>query len=235
MTKDKSKHQPDKSATSDRGLSHTEGHRSDAKNPKKRFWRDWEPMEKFTFVIAAFTIVYSVLTGGLLLVTRNQLVVSQRAFVFASKADIFNSPHVKTSIVRPPNTPINVIVKFKNSGQTVAIKTSTTIEFLFDKAGIPSGFAFPVPHGSQPVLVAPQGEATVMKTISEQQLSDVEAGKLAFFVYGDVSYEDVFGAKHKTEYCFQFLGYSLKPEGSLDEYLFWTGPLHNCYDDNCQD
>jgi hypothetical protein len=235
MSKHKSQHQPNESSPSNDCLGNKEGHRPQTEKPKKRFWRDWEPMEKFTFVIAVFSVIYSIVTFGLYTIAKNTLVVSQRAFIYAKQANVLNSPHVKTSVIRPPNTPIEVDVTFKNSGQTVANKQRASINFLLNKEGIPSDFDYPVSSESQPILVPPQTETHLFTNISEKDLSDVEKGKMLLFVYGDVSYEDVFGTRHKTEYCFQYLGYSLQPGGELEEYIFYNGPTHNCADDDCKD
>jgi hypothetical protein len=35
-------------------------HEANAQNTKKRFWKDWPPMEQMTFILAIFAMVYSV-------------------------------------------------------------------------------------------------------------------------------------------------------------------------------
>jgi len=192
-------------------------------------------MEKFTFVIAVFTVIYSVVTIGLYRIAKNTLTVSQRAFIYAERADIFNSPRVKTSVTRPPGTPTQIDIAFKNSGQTVASNEVVTINILANKLGIPSDFTYPVDNGSKPTLLAPQAEGHMSKTIGAQDLADAESGKTLLFVYGDISYDDVFGEKHRTEYCFQFYGYTTTPDGNLGNYIFYSGPTHNCADDGCKD
>jgi len=212
----------------------TDGNKEKAGKTKKRFWLDWEPMEKFNFTIAVFTVVYSLVSIGLYRIAKNSLVVSQRAFVFAKSANVFNSAHVQTTVVRPPNAPAQVVVTFRNSGQTVAKNSTSHIEFVFG-SGIPSGFDFPYQNEpSKPVLIAPQSETSITKAISLEQLAEVESGKTLMFVYGENSYQDVFGDWHRTEYCFQYYGYSLKPTGEIEEYLFYTGPMHNCSDADCK-
>lgn len=191
-------------------------------------------MEKFTFVIALFTVIYSVVTIGLYLIAKNTLVVSQRAFVYAEKANILGSQTIG-GISRPPNAPILLDIAFKNSGSTVATNSTATIGYLLNRDGIPLGFGWPIKTTTQPVLLAPQQETHITLPISETDLNDIKIGKTNLFVYGQESYQDVFGTWHKTEYCFQYFGYSLKATGELEEYIFWTGPQHNCADDDCHE
>lgn len=198
----------------------------DTQKTEKRFWIDYEAIEKFNFVIAVFAAVSSIATIGLYWIAKNTLDVSQRAFVFAAKADIVgDAPDLKIAL--PPHAQIGISVTFKNSGQTVSKHQTTTIGiFLNPSGGIPDGFSYPTNAPSQPILLAPQTETHLFQSISASQLADIKAGKELLFVYGTISYIDVFGNKHRTDYCFQYLGYSLKPNGELEEYLFFNGPAH---------
>jgi len=161
-------------------------------------------------------------------------VVSQRAFVYAKQADILGT-QVSGGISRPPNAPILITVTFRNSGQTVARNAITSINSFLNKDGIPYGFAYPVGSQSRPAPIAPQSETKISKPISGNDLSDAESGKTLLFIYGEVSYDDVFGVRHKSEYCFQYFGYSTTPSGELNEFIFFTVPLHNCNDQDCRD
>jgi hypothetical protein len=236
MGKHKGHHQPSKTSTAANSPCNAEGHQQQAERRKKRFWIDWEPIEKYTWVIAIFTVIYSAVTAGLYFTAKDTLVVSQRAFVFAKQANVLNSSHVQSSVVRPPNTPALLIVIFRNSGQTVATNSISTMGYLLSSTdtGIPSGFSYPITIKTQPVLVAPQSEMNISEVIPASDLTDVEAGKKLLFIYGDITYEDVFGMKHTTEFCFQYFGISFKPDGTVEEYIFYNGPTHNCADDSCE-
>jgi hypothetical protein len=107
-------------------------------------------------------------------------------------------------------------VTLKNSGQTVAKKSTATIGTLLNKDGIPIGFAFPTHAPTAPILIAPSQETHITMPIMESELSAAEGGTL-LFVYGEEHYEDVFGTQHKPEYCFQLFGKSMKPTGEIDE------------------
>ena len=50
-----------------------EGNEAETQDAKKHFWKDYEPIEKMSFVLAAFTVVYSVITLGLLVIAKSQV------------------------------------------------------------------------------------------------------------------------------------------------------------------
>lgn len=227
MSKRKLQHQPNKPR-----ILHEHSYAPTNKS-NKRFWRDWEPMEKFTFVIALFTIVYSVVAIGQYFITKNTLVVSQRAFVYAKHANIVGG---EPADPLPPNTSRKVDVTFGNSGQTWARNETATINFYFSKDGIPTDFTYPEDNPSQPVLIAPQAEVHLFKTIPESDFLDITGKSLKLlFVYGTVSYQDVFGDHRQTRYLFQYAGYELNPTtGKIVQYIFYQGPTHNCADNDCK-
>jgi len=53
-------------------------------------------------------------------------------------------------------------------------------------------------------------------------------------VYGSIDYEDIFDDWHRTDFCFDYRGYLMKPDNSGIEKLIWSAcPKHNCYDKDC--
>jgi hypothetical protein len=182
----------------------------------------------FTIVIAGIAILQTFIYVAQLDGTK----ISQRAFMFAKQVLVVGGEPDKPV---PAGALRQVDVTFANSGQTWARDSSASINFYISDAGIPDDFAYPEDNHSQPVLVAPQGDTHAMKGIPEEKFSDIIAGKLMLFVYGDISYRDVFGELHRTEYMFQYAGYGASPEnGKIVQVLFWQGPTHNCADGDCQ-
>jgi hypothetical protein len=166
-------------------------------------------------------------------IEKNALIVSQRAYVYAKNANIITGDN---NPMRPPNNPVQVNVNFDNSGQTWARNYGGTIDFyLSTDGGIPTDFTYPTSNLTQPVLLAPKVESQLFKELTPGQFSDIRTGKKALFVYGTTKYQDVFGEWHRTEYCFQYAGIDYKPDGTIEQYLFWKGPTHNCADDDCKD
>jgi hypothetical protein len=184
MSNNKGRHKPTKPPAPSNSPSNRDSAVSSGPKSEKRFWRGWEPMEKFTFVIAVFTVIYSIVTVGMYKTAKDTLTVSQRAFVYAETAEIVNSSHTRVDGLQPSqNSKTSVYVTFKNSGQTPAISTSATISVLFEP-GIPKDFGFPEPQGTQSTLVAPQSETHDLEVIPDDKLADVESGKTNMFVYG---------------------------------------------------
>jgi len=101
---------------------------------------------------------------------------------------------------------------FTNTGNTPAINVSAVYTVLsgtkdfdvvsyveshtgrFDR-GIPS--RGPVPPNATVLVKALYGEA-----ITEDTAAKVKNGKLVFYVFGDITYDDIFGERHQTRYCF---------------------------------
>src|SRR5438105_2821927 len=81
MTARKAKNEADNSPAGMNSTSDKRRDRTQTNDSQKRFWRDWEPTEKFTFVIAIFTVVYSLITLGLYLIARDTMRVDQRAWI----------------------------------------------------------------------------------------------------------------------------------------------------------
>jgi hypothetical protein len=63
----------------------------------------------------------------------------------------------------------------------------------------------------------------------EEDLKAVTAGTKHAYIWGWSGYTDVFGCKHKTEFCTEITTYQ-KPR------IFWNDCAeHNCADKNCKD
>jgi len=181
----------------------------------------------FTIIIAGIAILQSFIYSAQLSGAK----IGQRAYGYAKTANIIAG---QPSQPLPQGAQRQVEVTFGNSGQTWARNVSTSVNFHLSSQGIPQDFAYPMEDHSPPVLLPPQGETELLKALSEDQFSDVTHGKLMLFVYGEITYQDVFGDHHRTEYMFQ-LGGMVKDSntGQIKTYMFWQGPTHNCADDDC--
>lgn len=193
-----------------------------------------------TVIIAVIYLLQLVSMQTSVTIQRKTMVVSQRAYVYAKHANIITG--AGNALLRPPavrqaNEPITVDVTFSDSGQTWARNENGSVDFYFSASGIPDDFAYPETNHSQPVLIAPQSESHLLKSLSETDFKDVtvQPVKKKLFVYGTVRYQDIFGEWHKTEYCFQLAGVDYNPDGTVNQYLFWQGPTHNCADEDCKD
>jgi hypothetical protein len=166
--------------------------------------------------------------------SKQALTTSERAFVYAKEANIRNAEKPAAKAEKPdPNRPIQASVTMHNSGQTAARNMIATINFMYGP-GIRNDFNWPVGNTTQPILLAPQTDSDISIVLPYELLPIVQAGKTSLFLYGDIKYQDIFNQWHKTEFCFQYAGYSPKPDGkTIDKHLFFTGPVHNCADQDC--
>ena len=74
-----------------------EGHETEAQKSTKRFWRDWQPIEKMTFVMAVFAVIYSLITLGLYCVSRQTMKEMQNT----NRPYIFTTPNFSFPEGRP--------------------------------------------------------------------------------------------------------------------------------------
>lgn len=121
----------------------------------------------------------------------------QRAWVFLS------------SIGRPPLETLNTLgatLTFRNGGPTPATHLFVKVyierfkEFPKDPPYLPDG-----PAQNESVL-GPLSNLDVSKTLQLEasQIGELKTGGISFFIYGFVSYSDIFGDSHTTKYCLIF-------------------------------
>ena len=205
-------------------------HRPETKNPKKKFWRDWEPIEKFTFVIAISTVIYTVVSVFLYLTAAQTLKVSQRAFVYAEDPVLggIHKPLVETG--QPAWFGINIL----NSGETPARKTRFEANLCAASGTVGPDFNWaPFPSDDTPSLIAPKRGNQIGLEMPEPALLSVEAGKLHLLVYGTITYQDVFKEAHRTDFCFDYRGYTLNASGEIEHMIWAVCGAHECHDEDC--
>lgn len=98
----------------------------------------------------------------------------------------------------------------KNTGKTPAYKVSFKSASAIHRVGLPENFQFPLlePAYGDATLGAEQTfemPKTVAHLVDEQKIAPIMAATdEALYTGGTITYEDVFGCPHETEYC---LGY----------------------------
>jgi hypothetical protein len=100
------------------------------------------------------------------------------------------------------------------------------------RRGSRPNFTWPVQGRTRPTLLPPQHLTVGAEPISQSQLDTVTSRKQTLLVYGDVTYQDIFGKWYKTEYCFQFYNAVRKSDGTV-AFQFFYCPTHNCADEDC--
>ena len=234
MSKHKSRNQPSEPTIAAHSGDHHKDGDSKAEKGPKRFWRDYEPIEKFNATIAIFTVVYSLVTVALYHVARETMTVSQRAFVFCKEALIVGDGNKPGEV--SPDRPALLIVTTPNSGDTPARQVVTSLNFCARPGPLPENFSYPSPAGEPdvgPGLVAPKTQSQTGTILPASTLRDIETARRKLFVYGDIKYLDIFNVWHKTEFCLVYGGMVLKDDGTIDRHYFNSCAEHNCDDEDC--
>ena len=98
--------------------------------------------------------------------------------------------------------PVEIMLKFKNAGQTPAYKFSTKGGCtLFPYPG-PTKFKDVSDHIHAPLTVPPGGATIKMEyaDLPSARLANLKAGKDVLYVFGTITYEDIFGQPHYVNY-----------------------------------
>ena len=160
----------------------------------------------------------------------NSLRVSQRAFVYAEDPILGGSG-------RKPLTPIGhsayLAMNIINSGETPARKTKVRSNFCATNGLIGFDFNWATSEANPPeMLLTPKRGGQIGLEIQEPTLIDVEAGKLHLLVFGTINYWDIFDKGHRTDFCFDYRGYTLNAHGEIEK-LIWAVCPHICHDEDC--
>jgi hypothetical protein len=222
-------------------------HTDESEDPKQKSeqmtWRKTigRVLNSSDFWTATSTIVIAVFTVELYFVSNRQGADSeaiQRAFVFSRGVNLY-----KPDPGASPDLEM-VVIPIENTGTTAATDLEITAN-MFTK---PSSEKWPVPfdfpdaqpsrpgQNPQPRALGPK-ETTIASISSLEQgcLSLIARNQLQMLVWGRIRYKDVFGARHKTNFCWQYVGRGLDyPLGTTPTTLFFPCPWHNCTDDDCK-
>jgi hypothetical protein len=155
------------------------------------------------------TVFLTIITGWLVFVAREQSKTTRaqlRAYIEVKIGKIdFNST---------PNATTEVILKAKNVGQTPARDTVTESWVDLRPWPHPPGGNWKGPPDPNPVsknIISPrQARAFKVGTargLNAAELAEVAAGNIRrLYIYGSVTYVDVFGEGRVTEFCFAVKG-----------------------------
>jgi hypothetical protein len=157
------------------------------------------PSDIFTFALAIFTFGLFLITRKQLGVARDMAEIEMRAYVAIDKIEIKD--------VKETFAP-TVTFDIKNFGKTPAhdstfISTIAIRHFPLGEDTLPD---IPLPHKS--VAIIPSGGVTNSQHIfglklDRAILNDLGSNKTAIYVYGKISYKDVFRKNHTTRFrCF---------------------------------
>ena len=163
--------------------------------PPSRIWRDWKPIDKFTFVLMIFTGIYAC-------AFIYEMYVTQRAYIVVKATNVADF-----AVGKVPTA--NLI--FENEGRTPAyyVEQYGIVEVGAYPVSLKTKFS-PLPKQSGAELTifpnAPVGGNVKAKVpVSPVQFEQVEhIGNARTSVWGTVLYSDYFGRRHYTNFCVLF-------------------------------
>lgn len=98
---------------------------------------------------------------------------------------------------------------FENVGATQTKDLMTNIVYLVTDRELPKDFIFPPNAQSFPAFIPPH-DAIVggEQIVKQEQMIEIQKGKKFFYIYGTVTYRDVFDGTpvHTTKFCRQIMG-----------------------------
>jgi len=190
------KHAPNTTARLDTAMNTPAGE-VNTELSRKRFWKDYNPIEKMTAMNIGFVALYSILTFCLCIIAYNQY----------RTARIDERPWIRIDVQTTPyNTPAFVIpVTVVNAGKTPA--TSFDAKFFVEV----------VKNGEEPLLSETSHELAdsstgvlfpnlpstfpASYTLTKSEYEDFNDGRVFLVVYSKVSYRDFFRTEHWTRNC----------------------------------
>lgn len=160
------------------------------------------------------------------------LQASEQAFIFVTGVEI--RPHDPVPYEFIKTAPAYVIVKIKNSGNTVARQLHTSMNMMVNPS---DNFDYPDFAGGQrnPDFLGPQYETSLVLSTTYANMLSVRQGYSRLKVYGHIEYVDaVLNKPHRTWFCYDYMSIPAAPH-TVGYETFDPCDGHNCIDDDCQE
>lgn len=110
--------------------------------------------------------------------------------------------------VASPGLADHAVIKFENTGGTPAFNVTFNATLKFTRTVLPDDFGYPeTPNNAQTSgpnnhgIVGPRVPEAFTLGIPAQALESLKSGTVQLYVYGHISYDDVFNKRHTTLYC----------------------------------
>jgi hypothetical protein len=198
---------------------------------KRKFWRGYEPIEKMTFVMALFAVLYSLITLGLYYISSQALQETQSTnrpyiftvpkFGFAQMPTVDNLRELPVTVYAW-NVGVSPALKTVLSEPIVGLNTDASIVEHMRGCSVtyPEAEGAPIPPSQSFSNASGITSLTVTRTLSDDERKDVAINKTKLLViFGGVKYSSVRGGAYETIYC-----YTWNPD-SLARNIF---PWMNC-------
>jgi hypothetical protein len=131
-----------------------------------------------------------------------------------------------------------ILVQFQNSGSTPGVKVVENANFCISKSDMVPDFSFrdlSDINRHNRTYVAPKATFVSFTPITSNQVEEILTLKTPLFVWGWITYDDVFGNHHRSEYCARYQGVWKAPDNSFTWVADQCTPSnpHSCTDKNC--
>ena len=130
---------------------------------------------------------------------QSQLISGQRAWVTLKEAD-------HTDIKEGERVGIKLV--FTNSGNSPALNLTINSNAQFRSIPVPTPMPLAdecAPQDRSKGVVTPHGDFLNIKTTNEilarKQIADIRNRNSRLYAWGRIEYDDIFGERHRTEYC----------------------------------
>lgn len=106
---------------------------------------------------------------------------------------------------------LQAYVDIRNAGQTFAHNVERSVGIIVSESGVPDEVSDFMEREPGKFVIGPGGTNTTIR--NGPQLTDDQAYRIKnkdnprIYVIGTILYEDVWGASHKTDFCFMYFGY----------------------------
>lgn len=214
----------------DKGDSTPENSSPNTRGKENTYFNTWckeDPMIRYTFWLMIFTGVLAISTIGLWIVTflagkdtkkaadsaqKSADVAERTVETMADTAQRQLRAYVFTKLdnqfIISSNGILSVTIKIKNFGQTPAYDLVSSLIMIFRRLPINSTNKLDVPSFDSDPSKSPLApgefdyqDLSFKDSLSQDFISDVEAGNGAFFIIGEIKYVDIFNNPHNTKFC----------------------------------
>jgi hypothetical protein len=177
-------------------------------------WPIWRPVTWFYRLgpIEKFTAVLCVIGS----IQAWAFIVSERASVGISDVTLYPRGPIEASPADNPRI-VEFVVTVKNAGHSLAKTVNGFVDISDPKVPLPSKpiyrgdprplYDMLVPEGVHHLTLRPKGSLGLELRFSEENVRDINAGKLNVWVYGYITYQDAFSwvlGSRTLGYCYHY-------------------------------
>jgi hypothetical protein len=168
----------------------------------------------WTIIAAGLVFLYTFAAFWQANTAYRALVLDERPWV----GPVFGSEHLTLQIAR--GLPITIHMEMKNFGNSPALN-ETSVDKLTDRpvnVPMPRFDGYSKAVAPPPITLMPNSSALVdfntakpnafgvnISSLTDEDIQNIDTGKIQLFLYGTAWYDDTLGKPHRTDYCYQYI------------------------------